>query len=125
MPAEPEPGRSGGRLFPRRRRRWSDEDKLAIVRESFASGVSVVSVARRYGIAPNLLFTWRRLYGEAARREPSGGDAPATMSSYRDLERQVRDLEWLLGKKTLENEMLRQELKLAEAVLGHRPSLKD
>jgi transposase len=117
MPAEPEPGKAGGRPSRRSRRRWSTEEKVAIVRESFAPGVPVSRVARYYGIAPNLLFTWRRLYADAAPRELSGGEAPVPRSRYRALERQFRELEWLLGKKTLENEMLRQALSLAEATL--------
>ena len=45
-----------------RRRRWSAEEKAAIVQQTYAPGMSVSLVARRHGIAPNQLFTWRRLY---------------------------------------------------------------
>lgn len=44
-----------------RRRRWSVAEKLRIVEESFQSGETVSVVARRHGVAPNLLFRWRRL----------------------------------------------------------------
>ncbi|BFO02768.1 hypothetical protein KNHN1_11460 [Pseudomonas guariconensis] len=37
-----------------RRRRWSVEEKLAMVRESLEPGQSVSVVARRNGINPNL-----------------------------------------------------------------------
>jgi transposase-like protein len=47
-----------------RRRRWSAEEKAAIVQETYAPGMSVSLVARRHGIAPNQLFRWRRLYAE-------------------------------------------------------------
>ena len=36
-----------------RRRRWSAEEKAAIVQETYATGMSVSLVARRHGIAPN------------------------------------------------------------------------
>jgi transposase len=39
-----------------RRRRWSAEEKAAIIQETYAPGMSVSLVARRYGIAPNQLF---------------------------------------------------------------------
>jgi transposase len=43
-----------------RRRRWSDEEKLRIVTESFAGPRLASATARRYGISPGQLFTWRR-----------------------------------------------------------------
>ena len=45
----------------RRRRPWSDEEKARIVADSYAGdGVTVCDVARRNGICPSQLFTWRR-----------------------------------------------------------------
>ena len=45
---------------PERRRRWSVDQKLAIVAELEHSGSSGAVVARRYGISTGLLYTWRR-----------------------------------------------------------------
>ena len=55
-----------------RRRRWSAEEKAAtaIVQETYAPEMSVSLVARRHGIAPNQLFTWRRLYASGAAVAP-------------------------------------------------------
>ena len=44
-----------------RRRHWSTEQKLRIIEESFEPGETVSSAARRHGVAPNLLYRWRRL----------------------------------------------------------------
>ena len=44
----------------RTRRSWSDEEKCRIVAKTYAPGVSVSEVARRYDVNANLLFTWRR-----------------------------------------------------------------
>ena len=45
---------------PERRRQWSADDKERIVSESY-SGVDKVSrIARRHGLSPQQLFTWRR-----------------------------------------------------------------
>src|SRR5687767_11770573 len=59
-----------------RRRRWSLQDKLQIVDETMQPGVTVTAVARRHGLAPSVVFTWRRL----AREGRLGNDAgPAFM----------------------------------------------
>lgn len=44
-----------------RRRDWSDEQKAQIVAESYEAGIKVCTVARRHGLTPQQLFTWRRL----------------------------------------------------------------
>ena len=46
------------------RRYWPAHEKLRIIEESLAPGESVSAVARRNGVAPNLLFRWRRLMDE-------------------------------------------------------------
>ncbi len=45
-----------------RRRRWSADEKATIVAESYAGGETVCGVARRHGLTPQQLFTWRRLF---------------------------------------------------------------
>ena len=47
-----------------RRRRWSLQDKLQVVEETMQPGVRVSEVARRHGLAPSVVFTWRRLARE-------------------------------------------------------------
>ena len=42
------------------RRRWSTQEKARIVAESYAGVGTVCDVARRHGLAPTQLFTWRR-----------------------------------------------------------------
>lgn len=46
---------------PTGRRSWSDEEKGRIVMESFAPGARVCDVARRHGMTPQQLSTWRGL----------------------------------------------------------------
>src|SRR5579864_1421013 len=52
-----------------RRRRWSREDKARIVEDTLAPGAKVSEVARRHGISPSLVFTWRRQ--SRANQEPA------------------------------------------------------
>jgi transposase len=56
----------------RARRRWSEEDKRRLVAETLASGETVHGVARRRGVSPSQLFTWRKRFGaEIGRGTPS------------------------------------------------------
>jgi transposase len=61
-----------------RRRDWTDEEKLAIIAESCQDGAVISEVARRHGLRPQQLFTWRNGFRkrEAARRL-CGGTAGA------------------------------------------------
>ena len=43
-----------------RRRRWSIEQKLAILAEAGRPGISVSEVARRFDLHANQVFKWRR-----------------------------------------------------------------
>ncbi len=49
-----------------RRRRWTDEEKAAIVAESEAPGAQASEIALRYGLHRNQLYGWRREFGSAA-----------------------------------------------------------
>ena len=46
-----------------RRRRWSDDEKLRIVSESYAGYRQVSAVARRHEISRSQLYAWRRALG--------------------------------------------------------------
>ena len=54
------------RVRSERRRRWSPEDKLAVVRETLVSGTVVQVIADRHGIGTGLLYTWRKQMLRAA-----------------------------------------------------------
>ncbi len=96
-----------------RRRRWTPEQKLAIVEETYQPGQSVSLVARRHGIAANQLFTWRRLAGQGALTAAGAGEEVVPASEYRQAQQQIRELQRLLGKKTMEVEILREAVDLA------------
>ena len=43
-----------------RRRRWTAEEKAAVVAQSFEPGINVSALARRFGVNRGQLHTWRR-----------------------------------------------------------------
>ena len=78
------------------RRRFSDEQKRAIVQETEKPGASVAQVCRRHGVATSMVFRWRVDFGLNARKAPqlvmvalSDGAAnePSALAVLRDLVR--------------------------------------
>jgi len=57
-----------------RRRCWTSSEKLRIAEETLEENASISVVARRNGVAPNLLYRWRRLMLEGRAVTVSGHD---------------------------------------------------
>ena len=93
-----------------RRRRWSAADKLRIVEETMYDGESISAVARRNGVAPNLLYRWRKLMLEGGSIAVAEDDSVTGNKTVREMETRIRELERQLGRKTLENEILKEAL---------------
>ena len=93
-----------------RRRRWSAAEKLRIVEETLDERASISVVARRNGVAPNLLYRWRRLMLDGGAVAVSEDDDVTSNKVVRQLEERIRELERQLGRKTLEAEILREAL---------------
>lgn len=93
-----------------RRRRWSAAEKVRMVEETYEPGITVSEVARRHGVAPNRLFTWGRLASQGALTRAGAQEEVVPASEYRALQAQTRELQRLLGKKTLETEILKEAL---------------
>ena len=62
---------SGRTTVPEPRRNFNEADKKRIVEEACRPGNSVSSIARRYGIAPRLLFKWKQKYALPSPRTPT------------------------------------------------------
>jgi transposase len=106
-----------------RRRRWTAPEKVRMVEETFEPGMTVSLVARRHGVAPNQLFTWRRLVAQGSLTAADSGEEVVPASDYRALQNQVRELHRLLGKKTLEAEIERSRCRATEVCCrGGSPS---
>lgn len=96
-----------------RRRRWTAEQKKAMVEEAEQPDNSISSVARKYEVHPNQLFKWRRLIHEGALVAAKSEEPLVPLSEVKQLQKQIRELQRLLGKKTMEVEILRDALEIA------------
>lgn len=95
-----------------RRRKWSPEAKRSIIQETYLPGMSLSLVARKYGIYPSQLFAWRRQMEEGGLQGIQSEEGVVPKAQVKELERRVRELERILGRKTLENEILREAVKI-------------
>ncbi|ADM08189.1 IS 426 transposase [Parvularcula bermudensis HTCC2503] len=98
-----------------RRRYWSADEKLSIVEETLQPGQTVSLVARRHGMAPNLVYRWRRLMKEGGAVAVGSDQNVVGEVAVKKLEARVRELERMLGKKTMEVEILREALDQARS----------
>ena len=96
-----------------RRRRYTAEQKMAFVQEASQPGMTISYVARRHGIAPSLIFGWRRRMSEGGKEAIRADDEVVAKSRDTGFAEAVRELQRVLGKKTLENEILREAVKVA------------
>ncbi|HED0311929.1 TPA: IS3 family transposase [Salmonella enterica subsp. enterica serovar Newport] len=106
-------------LGPEKRRRRSVQEKIAIVQQSFEPGMTVSLVARQHGVAANQLFLWRKQYQEGSLTAVAAGEQVVPASELASAMKQIKELQRLLGKKTMENELLK------EAVEYGRPKKVD
>ena len=93
-----------------RRRRYTAEEKVRLVEQTMQPGMTVSAVARLHGVAPSLLFQWRRRMTEGGQEAVRADEEVVPLSRVRELEGRVRELERLLGRKTMETEILREAL---------------
>jgi transposase len=100
-------------LASERRRRWAASEKVAMVRETYEPGMTVSLVARRHGVNPNQVFHWRKLERIGALTAVSAGETVVPAAELEAARRQIRELQRLLGKKTLEAEILREAVEVA------------
>jgi transposase len=94
------------------RRRWTAHEKRLIVEETYQAGLSVSYVARKHGIPASQLFYWRRHMESGALAGVGAEEEVIPISKMKVLEGRVKELERVLGRKTVENEILREAVKL-------------
>lgn len=98
-----------------RRRRWTPEQKLEIVKQTNEPGSSVSMVARQFGITAAQLFQWRRAYLQGSLVAVGANETVVPASELQEAMRRIKQLEGALGRKTLENEILKEAVDFAKA----------
>jgi transposase len=91
------------------------EEKIGWVRWALELGMAVLLAAREAGVASSQIFQWKRLYLDCALSEAGANEPVVAPSELQDAHRQIKRLEQALGRKTLENEILREAVNFAKA----------
>ena len=97
-----------------RRRRFTAQEKSDFVALCEQPGMSVSLVSRRYGISASLLFRWKKLMKDGGMSAIEAGDQVVSTAELKALNKKVRELERMLGRKTMEAEILREALEVAQ-----------
>ena len=98
-----------------RRRRWSAAEKAALVRETYEPGMSVSLVARKHDVSASQLFNWRKLEREGALTAVQAGESVVPASELAAARAEIAQLQRMLGKKTLEAEILKEAVDIARS----------
>ncbi|EKE9144858.1 IS3 family transposase [Escherichia coli] len=100
---------------PERRRRRTPQEKIAIVQQTMEPGMTVSHVARLNGVNANQVFTWRRQYQNGSLTAVSAGEDVVPASELTAAMKQIKELQRLLGKKTMEVELLKEAVEYGRA----------
>lgn len=86
-----------------RRRRFSEDDKARVVEETLVPGAVVSHVARRHGLMPQQLFTWRREARERGAESKAVSFAPVVMATraVADAATEAAAIEVVIGAATV------------------------
>lgn len=107
------------------RKRKTPQEKIAIIRQTMGPGMTVSHVARLHGIQPSQLFKWKKQYLEGSLTAVAAGEDVVPASELSAANKQIRELQRLLGKKTMEVEILKEAVEYGQARkwIAHAPLL--
>ena len=100
----------------RKRKRYTSEEKITILREVLEAGKSVSNVAEEHGIHPNLILNWRKQLFENAIQT---FEIKRTDISEKTMEKKEKALEEKLrNKDNVIAELAQELLELKKSILA-------
>ena len=107
------------------RKYLSANKRMSVVQESLEFGANVAAIARKHNIGVSSLIRWRKnaLEGSYVGVQSEDGVVPA--GEVKKLKARIHNLERMLGKKTVENEILREAVEIAreKKLISRQPLL--
>lgn len=93
------------------KRKWSVEQKLGILKE-LESGVHFAELCRKYNLSSQVLYGWRKKYQGGGKPGLALEGEVVAKSQYLTALKKIEELEMALGRKTLENEILKKTFEI-------------
>jgi len=90
-------------------RKWSSEEKMAIVLEGLKGEKSVAEICREHQISQTLYYRWRDRFLEAGQKGLSNGGGE---DETKVLQAQIEKLEKIIGRQTIAIEALKKTQEL-------------
>ena len=97
-----------------RKRRFTPEQKRALLGEASRPGQSISEVGRQYGVAPSLLFKWKAAMDDATHKSLKKNERVVPESEVKRMQERIRELERLAGKQAMKIEILEEAVKIAK-----------
>jgi transposase len=97
------------------RRQFTREFKLQVLAE-IAAGKSVAQAAREHQVHPTLIGRWQKQHRQYADRAFAGNGRPYTDDA------RIAELERMVGRLTMENDLLKKALQRLAALSHKAPS---
>ena len=91
-------------LGPEARKRKTSQ-KIAIIQQIIEPGITVPHIVRLYGIDANQIFKWCRQYEDGSLTAVVPGEEVVPAFELAAANKQIRELQRLLGKKTMATEI--------------------
>lgn len=82
----------------------SEETKLALILEGMKGDTSIASLCKKYGVSDAMYYKWRDRFVEGGKRALSG----KLESPNGELKRKVSTYENVIGRLTIQNEILKK-----------------
>lgn len=109
----------------KRRRRRTQQEKIAIIQQTMELSMTLSHVTRLHGINANQIFKWSCQYEDGSLTAVASGEEVVHASELVAANKQIREQQRFLGKKTMEAQILQEPLEFGQANkwIAHAPLL--
>ena len=92
------------------RRKFDPETKVAIVLEGLKGNTTVAELCRKYQISETLYYKWRDKFLEGGRKAFLSPES----DREKELERRIEELQKIIGRQTVQIEILKKTFQIAK-----------